>query len=151
MEFPTIISLVKSEIDLKGLFAQITLPTTGAVVFFTGAVREQTVLTGQTTEFLEYEAYPPMALSKMQQVADEIREKWQAVEGIAIVQRLGHLSPGEATTVIACSSAHRNTGVFEAAKYGIDRLKEIVPIWKKTIGSNGEEWIEGGYHPKPGE
>jgi molybdopterin synthase catalytic subunit len=151
MDFPTIISLAESEINLKDLFAQITLPTTGAVVFFTGAVREQTVLTGQKTDFLEYEAYPPMALSKMQQVADEIREKWPAVEGIAIIQRLGRLSPGEATTVIACSSAHRNTGVFEAAKYGIDRLKEIVPIWKKSIGSNGEGWIEGGYHPEPGE
>jgi molybdopterin synthase catalytic subunit len=151
MDFPTIISLVESEINLKDLFTQITLPTTGAVVFFTGAVREQTALTGQITDFLEYEAYPSMALSKMQQVADEIREKWPAVEGIAIIQRLGRLSPGEASTVIACSSAHRSTGVFEAAKYGIDRLKEIVPIWKKTIGSNGEEWIEGGYHPEPGE
>lgn len=151
MDFPTIITLIESEIDLNDLFSQITLPTTGAVVFFTGAVRRQTARTGQITDYLEYEAYPPMAISKMQQVADEIREKWPAVEGIAIIQRLGRLSPGEASTVIACSSAHRNTGVFEAAKYGIDRLKEIVPIWKKTIGSIGEEWIEGGYHPEPGE
>ena len=111
MDFPTIISLVESEINLKDLFTQITLPTTGAVVFFTGAVREQTALTGQITDFLEYEAYPSMALSKMQQVADEIREKWPMVEGIAIIQRLGRLSPGEASTVIACSSAHRSTGV----------------------------------------
>jgi molybdopterin synthase catalytic subunit len=61
------------------------------------------------------------------------------------------LYPGVPSTVIACSSAHRDTGVFEAARYGIDRLKEIVPVWKKEIGSLGKQWIEGKYHPKPGE
>jgi molybdopterin synthase catalytic subunit len=53
--------------------------------------------------------------------------------------------------VIACASAHRDEGVFEAARYGIDRLKEIVPVWKKEVGPRGEEWVEGHYHPKPGE
>jgi molybdopterin synthase catalytic subunit len=151
MDYPTIISLVESELDLNHLLSQITLPTTGAVVFFTGTVRGQTALTGLKTDFLEYEAYPPMALSKMQQIGEEIREKWPAVEGIAIIQRIGRLPPGSATTLIACSSAHRNTGVFEAAKFGIDRLKEIVPIWKKEIGPKAEMWIEGGYHPDQGE
>jgi molybdopterin synthase catalytic subunit len=73
------------------------------------------------------------------------------VEGIAILQRVGRLAPGTPSVVIACTAAHRNTGIFEAARYGIDRLKEIVPIWKKEIGPRGESWIEGDYFPKPGE
>jgi molybdopterin synthase catalytic subunit len=92
-----------------------------------------------------------MAEEKMRQVADEIREKWEAVEGIAIVQRIGTLHPGTPTVLIACTAGHRDTGVFEAARYGIDRLKQIVPIWKKEVGPDGEEWGEGDYIPQPGE
>jgi molybdopterin synthase catalytic subunit len=99
------------------------------------------------TSSLEYEAYVPMAEAKMIQVASEIRERWPAVEGIAIVQRIGLLAPKTPTVLIACSAAHRDTGVFEAAHYGIDRLKEIVPIWKKEIGPDGEVWVEGEYTP----
>jgi molybdopterin synthase catalytic subunit len=152
MDFPTIISLTESELDLDSLLAQITLPTTGASAIFTGVVRGKTSL-GDTYEtiYLDYEAYQPMAETKMHQVADEIRQKWPTIEGIAIVQRVGRLYPGTPTTLIACTSAHRNTGVFEAARYGIDRLKEIVPVWKKEIGPQGEEWVEGHYHPEPGE
>ncbi len=82
----------------------------------------------------------------MRQVAEEIRSRWPEVEGIAIVQRLGRLDPGTPTTIIACTAAHRDTGVFDAARYGIDRLKEIVPIWKKEVGPQGEAWVEGE-HP----
>ncbi len=96
---------------------------------------------------LEYEAYEPMALAKMKQVADEIRVKWPLVQGIAIAQRIGVLSVGQNTVLIACSSGHRDDGCFEAARYGIDRLKEIVPVWKKEIGAEGETWIEGNYTP----
>ena len=103
------------------------------------------------TVYLEYEAYKPMAEAKMKQVADEIRAKWPTVEGIAIVQRIGRLYPRTPTVLIACSSPHRDTGVFEAARYGIDRLKEIVPVWKKEVGPQGEEWVEGDYIPKAGE
>jgi len=152
MDFPTIISLTESELDLDALLAQITLPTTGASAIFTGIVRGQTSR-GDThdTVYLDYEAYQPMAETKMRQVADEIRKKWPTIEGIVIVQRIGRLYPGTPTTLIACTSAHRNTGVFEAARFGIDRLKEIVPVWKKEIGPQGEEWVEGHYHPNPGE
>ena len=152
MDFPTIISLTGSELDLDGLLAQITLPTTGAAAIFTGIVRGLTS-SGKPHEtvYLDYDAYHPMAEIKMRQVADEIRKKWPTIEGIVIVQRLGRLYPGTPTTLIACTSAHRNTGVFEAARYGIDRLKEIVPVWKKEIGFQDEEWVEGHYHPKPGE
>jgi molybdopterin synthase catalytic subunit len=103
------------------------------------------------TSYLEYEAYIPMAEAKMAQVALEIRARWPAVEGIAIVQRIGNLDPGTPTVLIACSAAHRDTGVFEAARYGIDRLKEIVPVWKKEVSPGGEAWVEGEYIPNPGE
>jgi len=152
MDFPTIISLTETDLDLNSMLAQITLPTTGAAAIFTGVVRGQTTRGDyHATDYLEYEAFQPMAETKMRQIADEIRQKWPTIEGILIVQRTGRLYPGEPSTVIACSSAHRDTGVFEAARYGIDRLKEIVPVWKKEIGSLGEQWIEGKYHPKPGE
>jgi molybdopterin synthase catalytic subunit len=150
--YPTIISLTDSSLDVDSVLAKITLPTTGAAVVFTGMVRGET-LRGephQTTR-LEYEAYAPMAEEKMRQVAEEIRRQWPSVEGIAIIQRVGRLEVGTPTTLIACTAAHRDTGVFEAARYGIDRLKEIVPVWKKEIGPAGEEWVEGHYHPKPGE
>jgi molybdopterin synthase catalytic subunit len=154
--FPTICTITESEIDLNDLLARITLPSTGAAAIFTGMVRGITLRPGsrgdaQETEYLEYESYVPMAEAKLKQVAEEIRERWQDVEGIAIVQRVGRLYPKTPTVLIACTAAHRDTGVFEAARYGIDRLKEIVPIWKKEIGPNGEEWVEGDYIPKPGE
>jgi molybdopterin synthase catalytic subunit len=99
------------------------------------------------TLYLEYEAYKPMAEAKMRQVAEEIRSRWPSVEGIAIVQRIGRLDAGTPTVLIACTAPHRDTGVFEAARYGIDRLKEIVPVWKKEVGLQGEEWVEGEYIP----
>jgi molybdopterin synthase catalytic subunit len=150
--FPTIYSITESEIDLNELLEKITLTSTGAAAIFTGMVRGVTSRgDAHETEYLEYESYIPMAEAKMKQVADEIRERWPVNEGIAIVQRIGKLFPKTPTVLIACTAAHRDTGVFEAARYGIDRLKEIVPVWKKEVGPNGEEWIEGDYIPKAGE
>jgi molybdopterin synthase catalytic subunit len=152
MPYPTVFFITEKEIDLNELLAKITLPTTGAAAIFTGMVRGLTRQDNpHETAYLEYEAYIPMAEAKMKQVADEIRERWQVVEGIAIVQRIGRLYPQTPTVLIACTAAHRDTGVFDAARYGIDRLKEIVPIWKKEVSSNGEYWIEGKYIPGPGE
>jgi molybdopterin synthase catalytic subunit len=146
--FPTIFSITEAELDINHLLAQITLPSTGAAAIFTGMVRGETRRDDpHETVYLEYEAYVPMAEAKMKQVADEIRQKWPTVEGIAIVQRVGRLYPKTPTVLIACTAAHRDTGVFEAARYGIDRLKEIVPVWKKEVGPNGEEWVEGDYIP----
>ncbi len=151
-DFPTIFSITESELDLDILLAQITLESTGAAAIFTGMVRGETRRgDAHDTAYLEYEAYVPMAEAKMKQVADEIRAKWPTVEGIAIVQRVGKLYPKTPTVLIACTAAHRDTGVFEAARYGIDRLKEIVPIWKKEVSPSGEFWVEGDYIPKPGE
>ncbi len=151
-EFPTYCSITEKELDLDALLASITLASTGAAAVFTGMVRAVTSRDlPHETLYLEYEAYVPMAEAKMRQVADEIRAHWPAVEGIAIVQRVGQLYPKTPTVLIACTAAHRDTGVFEAARYGIDRLKEIVPVWKKEVSPQGEQWIEGDYIPRPGE
>jgi molybdopterin synthase catalytic subunit len=73
------------------------------------------------------------------------------VEGVALVQRVGTLLPGTVSVIVACSASHRDSGIFEATRYGIDRLKEIVPIWKKEFTTDGEAWVEGEYFPQPGE
>ncbi|MGB7874982.1 MAG: molybdenum cofactor biosynthesis protein MoaE [Anaerolineales bacterium] len=152
MDSPTIYSITESEIDLDDLLAKITLTSTGAAAIFTGMVRGETKRGDpHETAYLEYEAYVPMAEAKMKQVADEIRAKWPTLEGIAIVQRIGKLYPKTPTVLIACTAPHRDTGVFEAARYGIDRLKEIVPVWKKEVGPDVEEWVEGDYRPIAGE
>jgi molybdopterin synthase catalytic subunit len=152
MNHPTIFSITEDEIDLNRLLEQITLHSTGAAAIFTGMVRGVTSRDNpHETAHLEYEAYKPMAEAKMKQIADEIRERWDTIEGIAIIQRIGKLHPRTPTVLIACTAAHRDTGVFDAARYGIDRLKEIVPVWKKEVGVNGEEWVEGDYIPRPGE
>jgi molybdopterin synthase catalytic subunit len=149
---PTVFAITDGVLDLDALLAQITMPSTGAACLFTGMVRGITQRgEPHETSYLEYEAYIPMAEEKMNQVANEIRLRWPAVEGIAIVQRIGRLDPGTPTVLIACTAAHRDTGVFEAARYGIDRLKEIVPVWKKEVSPQGETWVEGDYQPKPGE
>jgi len=146
---PEIFRLPDAPIDHDEIVAAITTPATGAVVFFSGMVRGETRKDGHMlqTHYLEYEAYAPMALAKMRQVADEIRQQWPKVQGIAIMQRVGRLAVGQNTVLIACSAAHRDDGCFEAARYGIDRLKEIVPVWKKEVGPDGGNWIEGDYKP----
>ena len=144
-DFPTIALVTEDALDLNDLVAQITTPSTGAVVFFSGVVRG--ITDGQHTAYLEYEAYREMALAKLQQVVDEIRTRWPKVEGVAVVQRIGKLAVGTPTVLVACAAPHRNDGAFEAARYGIDRLKEIVPVWKKEISPQGQHWVHGHYHP----
>jgi MoaE-MoaD fusion protein len=152
-ECPEIYLLPTGPIDHDELIAAITTPATGAVCLFSGMVRGATNRDGHLprTRHLEYEAYEPMALEKMRQVAAEIRQQWPKVIGIAMAQRLGKLEVRQNTVLIACSSPHRDDGCFEAARYGIDRLKEIVPVWKKEVGVDGEVWVEGGYHPTPAD
>ncbi len=149
---PTVLAISETQIDINALLAAITLDTTGAAAIFTGMVRGVT-RRGEPREtvYLEYEAYRGMAEEKMQQIADEMRTRWPTIEGIAIVQRVGRLYPRTPTVLVACTAAHRDTGIFEAARYGIDRLKEIVPVWKREVGPGGEEWVEGEYIPHPGE
>ncbi len=150
-EQPEIFRLADAPFSTDELVASITTPATGAVCVFSGMVRGETERGDDPheTQRLEYEAYAPMALAKMRQVAQEIREQYPLVQGIAIVQRVGVLEVGQNTIVIACSSGHRDQGCFEAARYGIDRLKEIVPVWKKEVRADGSAWVEGHYLPQP--
>ena len=93
--------------------------------------------------YLELEAYPPMAEKKMKEIADEIYSKW-GLEKVAMLHRVGHLEIGELIVAIAVASPHRNKA-FEACQYAIDRLKEVVPIWKREVWEDGtEEWVKPG-------
>lgn len=138
--------------EFNSLITNVIQAQTGAVVMFTGVIRGETDNTEHPkTTGLEYEAYIPMAKAKMAQVAEEIRERWPSIQKIVMIQRIGYMDAGTPTIVVICTAAHRNTGVFEAAKYGIDRVKEVVPIWKKEIGPDGQSWIEGDYIPGKGD
>lgn len=144
--------IVEEPIHCDVFFDLITRSNTGGICSFTGKVRALTEseLNRQTVK-LTYEAYGSMAEGKMKQICMEIRERWPKVDGIVMVQRIGTILPGETSVLILCSAAHRDMGIFEAIKYAIDRLKEIVPIWKKEVGLHGEEWIEGIYKPGEGD
>ncbi len=146
---PTYFALTTDALDINAVHAAIAQPDIGAVVSFTGFVRGQTQRDGlpPDTLFLEYEAYSGMAQQKMAQIAREIWQRWPLVKGIAIVQRIGRLDIGDVTTFVACASGHRDQGGFEAARYGIDRLKEIVPVWKREVGPDESVWVEGSYQP----
>ncbi|TFJ93589.1 molybdenum cofactor biosynthesis protein MoaE [Lentibacillus salicampi] len=109
----------------------------GAVNTFIGTVREFTK--GKRTLFLEYQAYIPMAEKKLLQIGEEIREKWGEAD-TAIVHRIGRLDITDAAVVIAVSTPHRHDA-FEASRYAIERIKEIVPIWKKEYWEDGTKWI----------
>jgi molybdopterin synthase catalytic subunit len=146
---PTHFALTQDSLDIGAIHRAIRRPDVGAVVSFTGSVRGQTNREGlpDETEYLEYEAYEAMALERMAQIAREIWQQWDLVKGVAIVQRIGKLDIGEVTTFVACASGHRDQGVFDAARYGIDRLKEIVPVWKKEVSADKSVWVEGHYRP----
>jgi molybdopterin converting factor subunit 1 len=148
----TIVAITEHEINVNTILAEITTPSTGGVCTFTGTVRGITRRgVPHETQWLEYEAYRSMAEAKLEQICSEIRSKWSDVEGITIIQRIGTLRPGEISVVVACSASHRDSGIFEAAHYGIDRVKEIVPVWKKEVSSVGREWVEGEYLPDKGD
>ena len=148
MSAPTLLDITADPIDLNHLQAAITTEADGAVVLFTGTVRGVTAGSNVTTK-LEYEAYREMALAKLGQVADEMRAQFALIHGIALVQRTGEMVVGEPTVAVAVSAGHRGDGAFEAARYGIDRLKQIVPVWKKEWKPDGSSWIEGDYTPVP--
>jgi len=122
---------------LEPLVNAVRRSSSGAIATFLGVVREQT--RGRQVRYLEYEAYREMAIPKMREIADEIRRKWE-VDEIAMVHRIGHLQVGEASVAIAVASPHRHQALAACA-YAIDRLKETVPIWKKEVWTDGEEWV----------
>lgn len=130
--------LTHSPIDYHAVTESVRHPHCGAVVLFLGTVRD---LTGeQVTVFLEYEAYAPMAEKKLAEIEAEARKKWPVGE-IAIVHRLGRLEVGEVSVAVAVSTPHR-ADAFDACRFVIDTLKEVVPIWKKENAPDGTgDWV----------
>jgi len=133
---PELASITREPIDANEVAAKVSHPNHGAAIVFIGTTREYTH--GQRTTLLEYEAYEPMALRTMNQIIDEIRECWNGAL-CALTHRLGTVGIGEASVVIAVSAPHRDAA-YEASRYAIDRLKQIVPIWKKEVWEDGSEW-----------
>ena len=131
--------LIREPIDACALVSELKRGSNGAVAVFEGIVRDHSG--ERSTLFLEYEAYEPMALEKMCEIGWEIRQKFP-VDGVGIVHRLGHLEIGEASVVIVVTAEHRGPS-FEACRYAIERLKRIVPIWKKEFFVGGAVWVEG--------
>lgn len=130
--------IVSAPIDEKALVARVASPGAGAISTFHGVVRDNSL--GRKVLYLEYEAYPPMAIKEMESIGAAVRERW-TVEKIAITHRIGRLEIGEASVVIAVSSPHRREAI-EACHFAIDRLKQTVPVWKKEFWQGGEVWIE---------
>jgi molybdopterin synthase catalytic subunit len=129
--------ITEAPLSVDRLVAEVGQNTSGAVASFVGIVRE--FARGRQVRYLEYDAYPEMARASMRQIGDEIRKRWP-VDRIAMVHRIGRLAIGEASVAIAVSSPHRREAL-EACAYAIERVKEIVPIWKKEVWTDGAEWI----------
>jgi MoaE-MoaD fusion protein len=133
------LEIVRDPIDPEAVTAKVADPSVGGIVVFTGVVRESST-SGRAVTHLEYEAYPEMAVEQMETIVREIRERWGDMR-VAITHRVGRMAVGEAAVVIAVAAPHR-AEAFAACQYAIDRLKEIVPIWKKEFGPDGAEWVE---------
>jgi molybdopterin synthase catalytic subunit len=136
-----IVQLTHEPIDYAQLTEAVRSKQAGAVVLFLGTVREMTA--GRRTVALGYDAYPAMALSKMQELCTEAAQRWPVVRA-ALVHRLGRLEPGDVSVAVAVSCPHR-AQAFEAGRYLIDRLKEVVPVWKQENWADGTtEWVHPG-------
>lgn len=124
-------------INLQEVIDKVVRRNAGAITTFIGTVREMTA--GKKTLFLTYEAYVPMAAKKLAQIGEEVKEKWGDID-IAITHRIGELEISDVAVVIAVSTPHRKDA-YTANQYAIERIKEIVPIWKREHWESGEEWI----------
>jgi molybdopterin synthase catalytic subunit len=134
-----VIRLIREPIDTQQISASLQNPADGAVVVFEGVVRNHAQ--DKAVRFLEYDAYESMALKKLAEIEARAKSEY-AIRDIAIVHRLGHMDIGECSIVIAVASAHRGPA-FDACRFAIDTIKEIVPIWKKEFFTSGEVWVEG--------
>ena len=135
--------IVRERIRTRGLVSQLTRDQDGAAVTFFGIVRNNT--RGRKTTHLYYEAYEPMALRKMREIGESLKQRWQ-IGQVGMVHRLGRLEIGEVSVAIVVTSPHRGVA-FESCRYAIDRLKQTVPIWKKEFFEDGEVWVEGECRP----
>jgi molybdopterin converting factor subunit 1 len=142
-----VVEITRAPIDIPGLRARLLAGESGAVVIFDGVARDNTK--GRRTRFLEYEGYDAMALKTMAEIVSEVREKWP-INRVGIIHRLGRIEISESSVVILVTSAHRRVA-FDACQYAIDRLKKIVPIWKKEYFEDGEVWVENPEALRPTE
>ena len=135
-----LIEMTSEALDPRRLETAVAHAGAGAICTFTGVVRDRS--RGEQVTHLEYEAYAEMAERQMRAIADEIAARWPEAR-VAMAHRTGTLEIGEASVVVSVSCPHR-AEAFEACRWGIDRLKESVPIWKKEFARSGVAWIEGG-------
>jgi molybdopterin synthase catalytic subunit len=131
--------LTADPLDARRLEAAVSHKGAGAICTFTGVVRDSS--RGRSVTHLEYEAYSEMATAQMRRIGDEIAERWPEAR-VAMAHRTGRLEIGEASVVVSVSCPHRAEAIA-ACKWGIDRLKESVPVWKKEHADDGTYWIEG--------
>lgn len=129
--------IVEDPIDLESIVKKVERREAGAITTFLGVVREWTH--GRRTLYLEYQAYIPMAVKMLRRIGEEIEEKWPGTK-VAITHRIGRLEISEVAVAIAVSSPHRKAA-YEANEHAIERIKQIVPIWKKEHWEDGETWI----------
>lgn len=133
----SLFKITEDPLSVDKVVGRLVDPAIGAVTTFVGVVRGETG--GRETRHLVYEAYPDMAEQQLRRIGDEIHQRWATIGEVAIVHRVGRLEIGEIIVIIALSSPHRQE-TFDATHYAIDRLKEIVPIWKKEVWADGEAW-----------
>jgi len=139
--------ITHNELNIEELSADVIADRNGAVVVFNGITRDQT--DGRKVLFLEYEAYLPMAKAKLNDVAKEMCDKWDV--SVVIAHRIGRVNIGESSLIVTVGSPHR-ASAYQASQYSVDRIKQIVPIWKKEHFEGGEVWIGDaeGFRPLPG-
>ena len=131
------IEITHEPLDPEAITAGVRRDTNGAVVTFLGSTRSATG--DRKVLHLEYEAYRPMVDTQLGQIVDEVRERW-SIQDMAMAHRLGRLEIGDISLVVAVASPHRKAA-FEACHYAVDRIKQIVPIWKKEFFEGGEVWV----------
>jgi molybdopterin synthase catalytic subunit len=136
--------LSSEPLDVSQVIGLVTRSGCGAIATFVGTTRDHNA--GKRVLYLEYQAYEPLALKVLGRVRDEIGERWPGVE-VAIHHRIGRVDVAQPSVAIAAASAHR-ADAFAAARYAIERVKQIVPIWKHEYFEGGDRWIEGAVaHP----
>ena len=132
------VSILSAPLDVAALERAVGADSNGAICSFVGQVRKQS--RGREVQYLEYNAYVPMAEKMLQRIAEEAEAKWACQ--VALAHRIGRIELGEASVVVTVGSPHR-AEAFEACRWCIDTLKEDVPIWKKEVCPDGTFWIEG--------
>lgn len=134
-----VIQITRDALDRDALVAAVSDPGVGGIVIFEGVVRDNA--RGKQIRYLEYDVYPEMAIKQIRAIIADAEKRW-GVERVAVAHRIGRIEIGEASVIIVVATPHR-AEAFEACRYIIDTLKTTVPIWKKEVATNGEEWVEG--------